>query len=181
MAATFFISIWLLIGKIIKLPFKIPLWLAKIFKPLREKINDIKNRKSVRQVDLGRRKFVRYAYTGLTAYSFGAATYGLVSHDSYEITKREIKIDNLPPQLKGLTITLISDIHAGSYMNESDMREYADVVNDIKSDVICIPGDFVNFQTEDVHMVNKAFRDLNAKHGIFGSLGNHDFFRMAIM
>lgn len=177
MAATFFISLWLLIGKIIKLPFKIPIWLAKLIKPLREKINEFKKRKEVKQVDLSRRKFVRYVYTGITAYSFGAASYGLMRHDSYELTNREIKIENLPPQLKGLTITLLSDIHAGLYMNEDDMREYANIVNDIKSDIICIPGDFVNFQMEDVHMVNKAFKDLKAKYGIYGSLGNHDFFQ----
>lgn len=36
-SATMFISLWLLIGKIIKLPFQIPLWIVKMFKPLREK------------------------------------------------------------------------------------------------------------------------------------------------
>ncbi|HEY3251794.1 MAG TPA: metallophosphoesterase, partial [Ignavibacteria bacterium] len=177
MAATFFISLWLLVGKIIKLPFQIPLWLAKLVKPLREKINEFKNRRSIKQVDLERRKFVRYVYTGLTAYSFGAAAYGVIKHDAYELTKREIKIENLPSGLKGLTITLLSDIHAGTYMDENDMREYAEIVNDIKSDIICIPGDFVNFQSTDVHMVNKAFKNLCAKYGIYGSLGNHDFFQ----
>src|SRR5664279_1253230 len=32
-AATFFMAQWLLIGKLIKLPFKIPIWILKIFKP----------------------------------------------------------------------------------------------------------------------------------------------------
>ena len=179
MAATFFISLWLLIGKIIKLPFKLPYRLIKLFKPFRKKLGEIQSKKTVKAIDNSRRKFVRFATMGISAYAFGGAAYGMLKHDSYEIEYRNIKIDNLPPELKGTTITLISDIHAGQYMNEDEMREYADVVNDLKSDVICIPGDFVNFESKDIHNLTRAFRDLKAPGGIYGSLGNHDFFQDA--
>lgn len=179
MAATFFISLWLLIGKIIKLPFQIPVWIAKIFRPLREKINRFKEKKAVKTVDLSRRKFVRYATMGISTYAFAGATYGMLRHDSYEIDYKQIAIENLPPELRGTTITLLSDIHAGQYMNEKEMREYADIINSLESDIVCIPGDFVNFESRDVHMLTSAFRDVKAKHGIYGSLGNHDFFQDA--
>lgn len=179
MAATFFISLWLLIGKIIKLPFQIPVWIAKIFRPMREKINRFKQKKSVKTVDLSRRKFVRYATMGISTYAFAGATYGMLKHDSYEIDYKQIAIENLPPELRGTTITLLSDIHAGQYMNEKEMREYADVINSLNSDIVCIPGDFVNFESRDIHMLTRAFRDVKAKHGIYGSLGNHDFFQDA--
>ncbi len=178
-AATFFISLWLLIGKIIKLPFQIPIWIAKIFKPLRRKINSVKEKKAVRTVDLSRRKFVRYATMGISTYAFAGATYGMIKHDSYEIDYKNVTIANLPPELRGTTITLLSDIHAGQYMNEKEMREYADVINSLESDIVCIPGDFVNFESRDIHMLTSAFRDVKAKHGIYGSLGNHDFFQDA--
>ena len=177
MAATFFISLWLLTGKIIKLPFKIPVWIAKIFKPLRTKINNFKERKSVKQADLSRRKFIRFATMGISTYAFGGAVYGMIRSDDYVIEYKDIKIDNLPAELKGFTITLISDIHAGQYMLEDDMRRYAEVVNDLDSDIICIPGDFINFQTEDAHPFSRAFSILKAKFGVYGTLGNHDFFR----
>lgn len=179
MAATFFISVWLLVGKVIKLPFQIPIWIAKIFKPLRRKINSVKEKKAVKTVDLSRRKFVRYATMGISTYAFAGATYGMLRHDSYEIVHKNITIDNLPAELRGTTITLLSDIHAGQYMNEKEMREYADVINSLESDIVCIPGDFVNFDVKDVHMLTNAFRDVKAKHGIYGSLGNHDFFQDA--
>lgn len=175
--ATLFLSLWLLIGKIIKLPFKIPFWILKIFKPTRKKISELKNKKAVQTVDLGRRKFIRYSTMAISAYAFGAASYGVIRHNSYEIDHKEIKIDNLPKEFKGFTITLISDIHAGQYMDERDMREYADLVNSLNSDIICIPGDFVNWDKMDSHHVSNAFRDLKAKYGIYGSLGNHDLFQ----
>lgn len=179
MAATFFIGIWLLIGKVIKLPFQLPVWIAKIFRPLREKIHHLRERRTVKTISYSRRKFVRYATMGISAYAFGGASYGLLKHDSYQIDYKDIKIENLPAELKGTTITLISDIHAGQYMNEREMREYADVVNGLESDIICIPGDFVNFDSRDVHNVTRAFRDMKAKYGVYGSLGNHDFFQDA--
>lgn len=179
MAATFFISVWLLLGKVIKLPFQIPIWIAKIFRPLRQKINSVKEKKTIRTVDLSRRKFVRYATMGISTYAFAGATYGMLKHDSYEISYKNIAIENLPPELRGTTITLLSDIHAGQYMDEKEMREYADVINSIESDIVCIPGDFVNFESRDIHMLTSAFRDIKARHGIYGSLGNHDFFQDA--
>ncbi|MCC6865215.1 MAG: metallophosphoesterase [Ignavibacteria bacterium] len=179
MAATFFISLWLLAGKIIKLPFQIPLWIAKIFKPSREKIHNLKQKKPVQIADLSRRKFVRYATMGISAYAFTGAAYGMIRHDSFEIDYKDIMIDNLPAELKGTTITLISDIHAGQYMNEDDMKEYADAISSLNSDIICMPGDFVNYDSRDIHMLTRAFRDLKAKYGIYGTLGNHDFFQNA--
>lgn len=175
--ATFFIATWLFIGKLIKLPFKIPLWIAKIFKPLRRKIKSFGQKSSIQTVDYSRRKFVRYATFAASSYAFAAAGYGILRHDDCEIDYKDIKINNLPNELKGTTITLISDIHAGQYMNEWQMRKYADIVAELGSDIVCIPGDFVNFQSEDAEPLASAFRDVHARYGIYGSLGNHDFFQ----
>jgi len=175
--ATFFIAVWLLVGKIIKYGFKLPLLILKIFRPIREKVDQLKSRHALQTVDLSRRRFVRTATFAFSGYSFYAAAYGIARSSEYEITQQEIKLANLPQELQGLTITLFSDIHAGQYMKEDDMRAYADVVNEIGSDIICIPGDFVNFQSEDANNVARAFRDLKAKYGVYGTLGNHDFFQ----
>jgi uncharacterized protein len=175
-AATFFTGLWLLIGKLIKLPFLISTWLLKLIKPVKEWFEKIKARRTVQVVDLSRRRFLRTATFAISSYAFAGAAYGIIRHDDFKIDSKQIKIANLPPELKGLTLTLISDIHAGQYMQEDEMREYADVINGLGSDLIFIPGDFVNFQPDDSKSVAKAFRDLKAKYGIYGSLGNHDFF-----
>jgi predicted MPP superfamily phosphohydrolase len=175
-AATSFIGIIFLIALLIKLPFVLITFLLKLIKPLKRKIENVKQNKSVKIVDGSRRKFLRTAGVAVSAYAFAGAGYGLIRHDAYKIENKDIVINNLPPELKGLTITLISDIHAGQYMTEGDMREYADILNDLKSDVICIPGDFVNYDPNDINAFTKAFRDVKAKYGIYGTLGNHDYF-----
>ncbi len=175
-AATFFIGLWLLIGKIIKLPFLISTWLLKLIKPVKAWFEKIKTRRAVQVVDTSRRKFLRTATFAVSSYAFAGAAYGIIRHDAFKIDKQQIEIANLPQELKGLTLTLISDIHAGQFMLEDEMHEYANVINDIGSDIIFIPGDFVNFDPQDSKSVARAFRDLKAKHGVYGTLGNHDFF-----
>ncbi|MGH2575841.1 MAG: metallophosphoesterase, partial [Ignavibacteria bacterium] len=130
----------------------------------------------VQQFDRSRRKFLRTTAFAFSSYAFAGAGYGILKHNKYIIEHQDIKINNLPKELKGLTLTLISDIHAGQYMTEDDMKKYAEVINEMSSDIICIPGDFVNFQVEDTASVARAFRDLKAKYGVYGTLGNHDFF-----
>jgi predicted MPP superfamily phosphohydrolase len=61
-------------------------------------------------------------------------------------------------------------------MDEDMMKEYCDVINNLNSDLIFIPGDLTNTKKTEIHSLNKAFRDLKAKHGIYGTLGNHDYF-----
>jgi uncharacterized protein len=175
-AATMFIGVILFIGWIIKLPFIIISWILKLIKPIRKKVEIIKQKPAVQKINLSRRRFLRTATFAVSAYAFSGAAYGIIRHNSYRIEEVEIKINNLPPELKGLTVTLISDIHAGQYMTEDDMHEYADVINELNSDIVIIPGDFVNYQPEDINHFTKAFRDVKAKHGIYGSLGNHDYF-----
>jgi predicted MPP superfamily phosphohydrolase len=175
-AATFLIAVWLLAGKVIKLPFVLSAWILKLIHPVKQIIEKIKSKRSVQVVDISRRRFIRTATFAFSSYAFAGAAYGVLKHDAYTIDYKNIKIDSLPSELKGTTVTLISDLHAGQFMTETDMRNYAEVINDLGSDIICIPGDFVNFAAEDTKSVAKAFRDLSARYGIYGSLGNHDFF-----
>lgn len=176
MSATTVIALILLIGKIIKLPFTISVLLLKLIKPVKSLIKKLKKKKSVQIVDMSRRKFVRTTTFALSSYAFIGAGLGVYKHDAFRLEYKSINIPNLPPELKGTTVTLISDLHAGIYMNEKEMSEYADIMNNFGSDIICIPGDFVNSNPDDARSVANAFKDLKAKHGIYGTLGNHDYF-----
>jgi predicted MPP superfamily phosphohydrolase len=126
--------------------------------------------------DPSRRKFVNAALYGVAAYSFGGSLYGVLTRDNYEVVHTTIAIKNLPERLKGLTIGLISDIHSGVYMSKRQMDEYVRAVNDLQADIIMVPGDFVNSMTEEVYPLAESFSNLKARFGVFGCLGNHDFF-----
>ena len=112
----------------------------------------------------------------MSGYAFIGATTGVLSKNDYQIERVDLSIPGLPEELKGTTITFISDIHSGPYMNENLMREYAEVINDLKSDMILMAGDLTNSQKEEVFPFVHAFKVLKAQHGIYSSLGNHDYF-----
>ncbi len=170
--AVVFIGLFLLVGKIIKTPFAVLHWILNKFEPIKK----IFSKPEVKKIDNSRRAFIRTSTALVSGYAFTGATLGVLNSHDYDIVNKEIKINNLPPDLKGTTISLICDIHSGPFMKEEMMREYADVINNLKSDFIFIPGDFTNSDKKEVHPLATAFKDLKASKGIFGTLGNHDYF-----
>jgi len=174
--AVLFIGIYLLIGKIIKAPFSISYWILSKFKNIKVSLNKFFSKKSVRKIDTSRRAFLTTSAAFVSGYAFIGSTMGVIDSKDYEIINVDIKIDNLPIELKGTTISLISDIHSGPYMKENDMKVYVDAINELKSDLIMIPGDLTNSDRNEVFPFVKAFKNLKAEKGIFASLGNHDYF-----
>jgi predicted MPP superfamily phosphohydrolase len=114
---------------------------------------------------------------GLTAVSFGAATYGVFAGRSgYEFTETSIPVRDLPPPLDGFTIGLVSDVHSSSFMTKKQMDGYCAALMSLGTDLIVVPGDFVNSQTEEVYPFAESFSALHAPCGVYGVMGNHDFF-----
>ncbi len=175
-SAIIFIGIYLFIGKIIKSPFSLSIWMLNKFSFTKDSVKKIFSSEPVKKIDSSRRAFIRTSATFVSGYAFTGATLGVLNKNEYEIERINIGLSDLPDEIKGTTVTLISDIHSGPYMDENLIREYTDVVNDLKSDFIMIPGDFTNSNRMEVHPLAKAFKDLKASKGIFGTLGNHDFF-----
>ncbi|MEO8168702.1 MAG: metallophosphoesterase, partial [bacterium] len=48
--------------------------------------------------------------------------------------------------------------------------------NSLQCDLILVTGDFVNNQTAEVYPFAESFSNLRAPHGVFGVMGNHDYF-----
>ncbi len=123
-----------------------------------------------------RRSFIRKGAVGLGAYAFVGSLHSIYDRDDYKIDRVTITLNNLPAKLDGLTISMISDIHSGLYMLEDDMVKYANAVNNLRADMIFIPGDFITSKNSEVLPLAKAFSGLKSKYGTYACLGNHDFF-----
>jgi hypothetical protein len=100
----------------------------------------------------------------------------LVEKSSVEVNEAEFSIANLPPELSGFSIALLSDIHSSLYMTRRNMQDVVARVNALKADMIAVPGDFVNNQVQEVYPFAEAFSELVAPYGVFGVMGNHDFY-----
>ena len=174
--ATFFLFFVLSIIRILRLPFETVFHIGKKITPINQKIIIMKSSPSFVKFDDSRRAFLKTGALALSAFSFAGATKGLIDRNDYDIIEKTIRIQNLPNEFKGFTIGLMSDIHSSVFMTKPEMDDYVAALNNLKTDIIFVPGDFVNSQTDEVYPFVEAFSSLRAPYGVFGCLGNHDFY-----
>jgi predicted MPP superfamily phosphohydrolase len=89
------------------------------------------------------------------------------------IHKKTLRLQSLPPELDGLTIAHLSDLHMTGQLG----REYYDVVvdetNALEPDLIVITGDILE-RERCLPWVASTLGRLQARHGKFFILGNHE-------
>ena len=176
-SATFIIALVLLAAAIVKLPFKL-VWKGLLgINATGSRIKAVREHPRAQAFDASRRVFLRRSIYGLTAASFGGTAYGmLIGRNACEMNEREIHISGLPNQLSGFTIGLVTDVHSSLYMQKRDMDEYVRRMNDLGVDIVVIAGDLVNGNVDEVYPFAEAFSRLSAPMGVYGVLGNHDYY-----
>jgi len=137
--------------------------------------NKLSEKKRILVTDESRRKFIQLSAVGLSGYAIGTTVGNMIS-DSHEVNERRIVIANLPAAFNGFSIGLMSDIHSGIYQDKPYMEKYAALVNDLKCDMIVLPGDFVNSLNREIYPFAEVFSSVHAPYGVFGCTGNHDYF-----
>ncbi|MBO4401554.1 MAG: metallophosphoesterase [Selenomonadaceae bacterium] len=90
----------------------------------------------------------------------------------------EIPVNKLPPELQGLRIAQISDIHLGAYFSLERLESLLQRIADAQPDLLAITGDIF----DDNSMNDKAIRLVDSftdkfKYGIYYCHGNHEHFR----
>ena len=92
------------------------------------------------------------------------------------VVEREMQVPGLDRRFDGFRIAHLSDLHIGGLTPRSWGLSWARLSNDTSPDLAVVTGDMVTHGTafhEDIADVVAALR---AKHGVYVSLGNHDYF-----
>ena len=123
-----------------------------------------------------RRKFISQIALGLAAIPFASVLYGMYKGKyNFKVLKYTLNFEDLPDAFDGFRLTQISDVHSGSFDNIEKVSYAIDLINEQKSDVILFTGDMVNNKAEEMLPYVDIFKKLNAKHGMYSVLGNHDY------
>lgn len=86
----------------------------------------------------------------------------------------EIPIKGLKPALEGFTIVQLSDIHLEPYTKPHLVRRAVEMSNELNPDLVVLTGDYVWREQEAVFELTSILTGLNARHGVYSVLGNHD-------
>ena len=166
----------LLTGKVLKIPFLTMGWLLGRLEVTKPFVRAVRSNGKLRNFDIRRRQAVRQTLTILTGTAALGSVYEIYRKDTFDKTFIRIPVKDLPESFHGFSIGFISDIHSGIFMSAERMRAYAEAVNALGADLIVVTGDFVNSQLEEAYPFREAFSILSAQHGVYGVLGNHDFY-----
>jgi len=97
------------------------------------------------------------------------------------IHQETIRIDNWPPELSGLRVAVISDIHAGSwFIDDKKLRLIVERTNQLQPDLIVVAGDYMVSNTwhgkrVEPEVIGAVLKDFRASLGVYSVLGNHDW------
>jgi len=122
----------------------------------------------------------RTAIKTVIATTVGSATAGLTYGAAFErhrivMTSTTLPVVGLPPALDGLRISLITDIHHSRIVPASDVVQAIELALSARPDLIVLGGDYVTFGDRAfVGPVAELLGSLQAPHGVFAVLGNHD-------
>jgi len=128
------------------------------------------------EIKISRSSFLRKAGLIGGGLVFGGLLTGIVKwvHD-YRVWKETVMIPALPNVYNGLKIVQFSDFHLGSWLSKKDLEEAVQIINDLQPDLVFFTGDLVNFSTTEAFPFQDILSRVEAKHGVYSVLGNHDY------
>lgn len=109
------------------------------------------------------------------AFMFSVTLYGVgIGRFNFRVEEIDVWFDDLPPDFDGFRIVQFSDTHLGSFSDVSAVESGLRLINILEPDLIIFTGDMVNNVADEAIKFVTVFQELQARHGMFSILGNHD-------
>ena len=137
--------------------------------------------------DLTRRQLLRLAGAAATTGVAVMAVEGAVVEPQHlELERIDVPLRRLPPELNGLTIAQLSDLHYEPGSSARVIKVAVEMANRLNADLVVLTGDYITVPLLGDHLTHRAralegaepcaklLAGLHAKHGVFAVLGNHD-------
>lgn len=92
-----------------------------------------------------------------------------------DVTQIRVEIPGLDPNLRGLRIAHLSDLHIGNGLEGARLAAIVDRTNAIAADLVVLTGDLFDHDPRFLESGAAALALLRARLGVFAVLGNHDW------
>jgi uncharacterized protein len=127
------------------------------------------------RAELARRTVFHYAAYLAGGLPLLAAAYGATAgRRRYRVVTVDVPMANLPPNLDGLRIVHLSDLHIGDFMLRSAIRRAVDLANTLRPDLAVLTGDLITSARDPLEDCIEELSRLQAPLGVWGCHGNHE-------
>lgn len=113
----------------------------------------------------------------VTVAVFGTVAYGAWNAQHPVVQHYDVSIAKKAGNLNKMHIVMVSDIHLGTIVGNSQLTKMVSMINSLHPDLIVFPGDVIDESVQPFVEKKMAahFRQLRAKYGVFSILGNHEY------
>lgn len=98
------------------------------------------------------------------------------AHRHLEMTELMLPLRRGHDDLHGLRIAFVSDVHAGSFLDEGDLVRLFARIQAAEPDLVLFGGDLINTREREILLFRRPLAELRPRHGMFAVPGNHDHF-----
>ena len=133
------------------------------------------SRREEPEPDPARRAILRGA--GALAAAAPAALLGfgaLIERTAFRVREIEIPVPDLDPDLNGLRLVQLSDIHLSAYLSEREFARVVDAANELRGHVVFVTGDLISVHGDPLDACLRQLSRLRSEAGSLGCMGNHE-------
>jgi len=124
---------------------------------------------------MNRRMFLNTALAAAVPASVIAAGYGLFEAGWVKIDRQTLPVPRLPRVFDGTTIAFLTDIHHGPFSTLDYVASIVRTALALQPDLIILGGDYSLRDAKYIGACFSVLSGLRAPMGVFGVLGNHDY------
>lgn len=99
------------------------------------------------------------------------------SYNAYNPVTRHLQI-KVDKQGEPMHIVVASDFHIGALSSKKQMKKFVEMTNVENPDLILLVGDIIDDDPKVYQnkQMSEVFRQLKSKYGVYGVLGNHEYY-----
>jgi uncharacterized protein len=124
---------------------------------------------------MNRRLFLKSTLAATVASPAAIASYGLFEAGWVKIDRQTLPLARLPQVFDGTTVAFLADIHHGPFTTIEYVAAVVRTTLMLQPDMIVLGGDYSLKDRKYIRPCLDVLAGLTAPLGVFGVLGNHDY------
>lgn len=124
-----------------------------------------------------RRLFLNAARGALFTVPAAVLGYGtFIERTNIRVREQIIPVTGLHPDLHGMRIVQLTDIHMGPFLTARDLDRAVNMANETRPHVALVTGDLITGPGDPLDTCLDGLARLRADAGVYGCMGNHEIY-----